>query len=245
VGELAVSLASLSLGPIAYAQGRRVRASLPPPCAAAGAPHGTIEPGAPATRTLHLLVIGESTVAGCGIATQEEAMPAQVARVLAAREQARVHWSGIGRIGITAARVARELEDDVAGAARADVVVIALGVNDVLTQNSARGFARDMAGVVAMVRRHHGAAAIVVAGVPPVGRFPALPQPLRGLLGWRARRLDRAARAYAGTDATVTYLPMQVESADRALFADDGFHPSAQGAALWARALVAALTTSR
>ena len=109
MGELALSLASLPLGPIAYAQGRRVRASLPPPCAAAGRPLGTVEPEAPATRTLHLLVIGESTVAGCGIATQDEAMPAQVARALAVREQARVHWRGIGRIGITAARVVHEL----------------------------------------------------------------------------------------------------------------------------------------
>jgi lysophospholipase L1-like esterase len=241
MGELALTLASLPLGPIAYAQGRRVRASLPPPCAAAGPAQGTIEPEGPATRTLHLLAIGESTVAGCGIATQDEAMPAQVARVLAAREDARVHWRGVGRIGITAARVARELEDDIAGAPKADAVVIALGVNDVLTQNSARGYARDMADVVALLKRQHPSAALVVAGVPPVGRFPALPQPLRGLLGWRARRLDRAAHAYAAGERGLRYVPMHVDQADRALFAADGFHPSALGAAVWARALVEAI----
>ena len=131
---------------------------------------------------------------------------------------------------------------EVAGAARADAVVIALGVNDVLTQNSARGFARDMAGVVGMMRRHHPSAFIVMAGVPPVGRFPALPQPLRGLLGWRGRRLDRAARVFADSAAGVTCVPMEIDHAERALFAADGFHPSALGAAIWARALAAAIS---
>lgn len=241
MGELLLSLASLPLAPMAYTQGRRVRASLPPPCAAAGPPHGTVDANARTTRVVQLLVIGESTVAGCGIATQDEALPAQVARALAAREGARVHWRGIGRIGITAARVARELEDETAAAPNADVAVIALGVNDVLTQNSARRFARDMAGVIGMIRRHHPSAFIVMAGVPPVGRFPALPQPLRGLLGWRARRLDRAAAASAAGDPGVRYVPMHVDHAERALFAGDGFHPSALGAAAWARSLAAAI----
>lgn len=238
MGELVLRLATLPVAPFAYAQGRRVRASMPPPCAAAGHPHGVaghLRPG-PHRR---LLVLGESTAAGCGIATQDEALAAHVAAALAERVQAPVAWRAIGCIGITARRAARELEAAVADEPQADVAVIALGVNDVLGQTSARAFVADLMAVVAMVQRHHGRTAVVLAGVPPVGAFPALPQPLRGLLGWRARRLDRAAWRHAKA-AGLVYVPTRLDGNDRALFAADGFHPSSAGCAVWGRALVQA-----
>jgi lysophospholipase L1-like esterase len=241
LGELALRLASLPLAPLAHAQGRRVRASLPPPRPAAGEPFGRAEPTTPWSRdALRLLVVGESTVAGCGIGHQRDAMAAHVAAALAAREHAPVEWRAVGLIGITARRVVRELEDQVAADGPADLAVIALGVNDVLQQTSARAFAGDLASVIAMVRRRQGPVPIVMAGVPPVGSFPVLPQPLRALLGWRARRLDRAAARLAALIDRVAYVPMRVDRGARALFADDGFHPSSEGCRVWAAALVAA-----
>src|SRR5688500_17404063 len=119
MGELVLRLAFLPVAPLAYAQGRRVRASIPPPCAAAGDPHGLAGHMGPGSAR-RLLVLGESTVAGCGIATQGEALAAHVAAALAERVQAPVAWSAIGRIGITARRAAREFEAAVAEEARAD-----------------------------------------------------------------------------------------------------------------------------
>jgi lysophospholipase L1-like esterase len=240
MGDLALRLASLPLAPLAYAQGRRVRASLPPPRAAAGDPFGHAEPPAAAERSLRLLVLGESTVAGCGIDHQRDALAAHVAAALAERDRAAVDWHAAGCIGITARRAAVELETQVAAVPRADLAVIALGVNDVLQQTSARRFAQDLADVIAMVRRHHADVPVVLAGVPPVGRFPALPQPLRALLGWRAAWLDRAARRLAAPD--VAYVATRPDNTARELFAWDGFHPSSAGCAVWARALVAAAT---
>ena len=238
MGELLLRLASLPLAPLAYAQGRRVRASLPLPRAAAGDPFGSVEaPNANAGPRLRLLVLGESTVAGCGIEHQRDALPAHVAAELAAREGASVDWHAIGRIGITAGRAARELEGEVETLPRADRAGVALGVNDVLQQTSARRFAADLGRVIAMVRRHHHGVPIVLGGVPPVGSFPALPQPLRALLGWRAAWLDRAARRLAAPG--VAYVPTRLDRSARELFAWDGFHPSPAGGAVWARALVA------
>jgi len=241
MGELALRLASMPLAPLAYAQGRRVRASLPPPSAAAGDPYGLVAPStASSGRTLGLLVLGESPVAGCGIASQREALAAHVAAALAERECADVAWRAIGRIGITARRAARDMEAEVASTRPVDLAVVALGVNDVLSQTSARSFAADLAAVIAMVRRHHVAVPVVLAGVPPVGSFPALPQPLRGLLGWRAWWLDRAAGRFAAESDRVVYVPTRLDRKARELFAADGFHPSARGCAVWARALVEA-----
>jgi lysophospholipase L1-like esterase len=237
MGEIAVRLLTLPFAPWAIAQGRRVRSGMPPMCAAAGEPRGTVEAGG---APLRLLVLGESTVAGCGIATQDEALGAQTARALAALSGRTIHWTAVGRIGVTAHQTARDLEAPVAAAPRSDLLVVALGVNDVMRQTSAAAFARDLAAVIAMARRHHGPLPAVVAGVPPVGSFPALPQPLRALLGLRAWWLDRAAARLAESDPRAAHVPMRVRGDLRHLFAADGFHPSAAGDAVWAAALAEA-----
>jgi lysophospholipase L1-like esterase len=237
MGEIAVRLLTLPLAPWAIGQGRRVRSGMPPMCAAAGEPRGTVEAGGVALR---LLVLGESTVAGCGIATQDQALGAQTARALAALCRRTVHWAAVGRIGVTARQAARDLEGPVAEAPRADLLVVALGVNDVMRQTPAAAFVRDLGAVIAMARRHHGPLPVVIAGVPPVGSFPALPQPLRALLGLRAWWLDRAAARLAAVDPRAAYVPMRVRGDLRHLFAADGFHPSAAGDELWAAALAEA-----
>src|SRR5262245_19610154 len=239
--DLALRVASLPLAPIAYAQGRRVCASRPPPRAAAGDPFGHAEPpDGTGARRLRLRVLGESTVAGCGIEHQRDALAAHVAFELAARPHAAVEWHAVGCIGITARRAACDLEAQAAAVPCADLAVVALGVNDVLQQTSARRFVADLADVIAMVRRHHADVPVVLGGVPPVGRFPALPQPLRALLGWRASWLDRAARRLVATG--VVYVETRFDTGARELFAWDGFHPSSAVWAMWARALVAAAT---
>lgn len=238
MGEIAVRLVTLPLAPWAILQGRRVRSGMPPMCAAAGEPRGSVR--VPSADTLGLLVVGESTVAGCGIATQDEALAAQTARALAARLGRTVEWTAVGRIGVTARQAARDLEAPVAAAPRADLLLVALGVNDVMRQTSAATYARDLRAVLAMARRHHGPVPAVIAGVPAVGSFPALPQPLRAVLGLRAWWIDRAAARLAGRDPLVAHVPMRIRGDRRHLFAADGFHPSAAGDAIWAEALAAA-----
>jgi lysophospholipase L1-like esterase len=60
MGEIAVRAVTLPLAPWAILQGRRVRAGMPPVCAAAGEPRGTVR--VPRADRLRLLVVGESTV---------------------------------------------------------------------------------------------------------------------------------------------------------------------------------------
>ena len=86
LGELALRLVSLPFAPLAYAQGRRVRARMPPPQPAGGEPFGLALPAVTSSAPpLGLLVLGESPVAGCGIALQRDALAAHVAAELAER----------------------------------------------------------------------------------------------------------------------------------------------------------------
>ncbi len=68
--------------------------------------------------------------------------------------------------------------------------------------------------------------------MPPLGRFPALPQPLRAVLGLRARLLDRAAARLAPRLPRVAHLPITL-AVTPALFCADGFHPGPAGYREW------------
>jgi lysophospholipase L1-like esterase len=151
-----------------------------------------------------------------------------------------VEWRAIGQSGATA-RTTRATLLERLPEGGADAVALVLGVNDTVTLRPAPLFARDLRELVRAVRRRTGDVPIVVAGVPPLGLFPALPQPLRGFLGLQARTLDiTAERLIRSTPATV-YVPTRgVGPAD---FATDGYHPGPVGYAVWGEALARALTT--
>ena len=72
-----------------------------------------------------------------------------------------------------------------------------------------------------------------------MSQFPALPQPLRSVLGLRAHVLDRAAMRVAAELKDVRHVPMPgrlVEDVAR-YFCSDGFHPSPAGYAVWGEVL--------
>ena len=236
--DLALRIAStlgLALAPVLVVQGRRVRRTTPRLPEAAG-PREGVAPGA--GPPLRLLVLGESTAAGVGAGDHSEAVAGQAARSLAAHAGRAVHWRVLGRNGATAATTRTELLAPAGGVA-ADVAVIALGVNDTLRLHGPGRWAADLRALIAAVRERCGAVPVVLSAVPPMERFPALPRPLRDVLGVRARLLDRTAARLAREMEAVSHVPMPPMEGDSAspFFCEDGFHPSVHGYRLWGAAL--------
>lgn len=180
-----------------------------------------------------LLLIGESTVAGVGVDSQSDALSGQLAAQLAARLSRPVCWQACGRNGATAAdtlAASLELPD-----ARWDAVVIVLGVNDTTHLTPRRRWRRSMA---ALIRRFADSSGqVVLTAVPPLGKFTALPHPLRGWFGLRAGLLDRDLRMLARMHAAVHVPFSAVFAAD--MLARDGYHPSANGYRAWAADIAA------
>lgn len=86
-------IASAPLMPVLALQGRGVRRRTPRLPPAGGAVSGTVHrPGRPA----HVVVLGESTVAGIGAATQSEALTGQLAIALAELTGRTVAWHAVG-----------------------------------------------------------------------------------------------------------------------------------------------------
>lgn len=222
------------LAPVLVRQGKRVRRTTPRLPEAPGPRTGEV-PGRGAP--VRLLVLGESTAAGVGAADHREGLAGQVAASVGAETGRPVHWRVIGRNGATAAGAHDELLVPAADVA-ADVAVVALGVNDTLRLRSPGRWTADLRRLIGALRERCGAVPVILAGVPPMGLFPALPQPLRGTLGLRAVVLDRAAARMAGTMEGVRHVsvPLPRDEVD-AFFCDDRFHPSPHGYAQWGAAL--------
>ena len=223
--------------PVLLIQGYWIRKRTPRLPDAAGRLQGTC---GPAVEPIELIALGESTVAGVGARTHETGLTGQLAAALAGQMQRSVNWLVAARSGINARQSLVELVPQLRGR-RADVVVIALGVNDAIEFHTARRWAADIELLIAAIRAEVGDALVLLAGVPPLAQFPALPPPLSFVLGARSNSLDAASVALARKLNRVIHVPFQIERREvRELFCVDGFHPSELGYRLWAEQLAAA-----
>ena len=210
----------LVLAPLLVAQAvaTRRRALVLPE--AAGARSGRV--GAGRGPALRLLIAGDSSAAGVGVADQDVAVAGHLSRALAEHIAAPVEWTLRARSGLTTRGVHRLLRDE--PSAPVDVAVVITGVNDVVDQVPAwRAVAHRQAlaeWLLAGERARH----VLFAPLPPIGRFPLLPEPLRRVLGADAERHDAAQARWAAGRSDVSHVPIALELvAD--VMAADGFHP--------------------
>jgi lysophospholipase L1-like esterase len=225
---------SLALLPVACVQGSATRRRVPRLPPAMPPHHGWI---AGAGTPIRVLAIGESTISGIGVSRGDETVTAVTARALARSTGRPVGWRAHGLSGATA-RVGLERLLPRVASEPADLLIVAFCVNDVTAYRSPAAFADDIAAIVTAVRRRVGNAAAVVGGVAPLASFPALPWPLRSILGWRSAALQAAADRLADR---LPKLAVERFSAPLApdLFASDGFHPNSKAHRLWGERIAA------
>lgn len=207
---------------------------LPP----AGGPDNGEVPGD--GEALRIVLLGESPVDGVGVSDHRDALGGQLAVHLARHTGRRIRWHAVGRNGMTARKALRHLVPRLPQAP-ADLLVIALGVNDCMILSRPGRWASDLRHLILRARAHLGGhVPVALSAVPPMDRFPALPRPLSLVLGLRSRALDAAARAVARRMPGVRHVPLTGQRAGREHFCEDGFHPSTLGYERWAALLAEA-----
>jgi lysophospholipase L1-like esterase len=218
-------IAAFSVGPIMYIQGMIVRkyaAELPE---AVGPRAGVIGQGKP----LRVLVLGDSSAAGVGVQTQDEAIAGQLASQLADKFQ--VSWKLLAKTGATTKSHTQALLEQVEG--KFDAAMICLGVNDVTHGVNLKVWLKQQARLYDILQSHFGVKDIYVSGIPPIKYFPLLPQPLRWFLGRRADRFDHWLAALINNRQNCFHIPITFPH-DNSLMASDGYHPKASVYAEWA-----------
>lgn len=215
------------LAPILIYQGKSLRRRIPRLPEAAD-PAGSVEGASPPIR---LAVFGDSTAAGVGAKRHEEALAGLLGAAVADRTGRGVSWRAVARSGATS-RTVRDLvpalvDGDVW---RPDVVVVLIGVNDLKNLRRLRDWDQDVPALLAAIRDVTGDATLIVSGMAPVIRFPALPHPMRAVMAVRARAMDQVLRRAAED----RYVSVNPEMIGGDFFAEDGFHPSSHGYRTWA-----------
>ncbi|TFD17090.1 SGNH/GDSL hydrolase family protein [Cryobacterium sp. TMT1-21] len=221
-------LAAVPLAPLLVTQARALRRDTPR-LPDAALPWTGSRPG---PDPLRILVLGDSTAAGVGALTQDEALPGWIAHEVAVRWGRGASWRAIGENGATAKDV-RERFVAEAAVVPFDLALLTIGANDALGLRSRSAFTRDVRSIVRTLRAAAPHADVLVSLMPRFDRFDLLPEPLRATLARHAASLDTGARlAVQGLDRVVA-IPTPPPYVD-GFFASDGFHPSALGYRLWA-----------
>jgi len=221
-------------------QARRVRKRMPSLPEALGERSG-LEGARDVPDLVRLLVVGDSTAAGVGVTSMRDALPPQLSAILAVRRGCTVAWTVSARTGATASVTAEELVP--AAPIEQDIAVVLVGVNDVLKMTPRQTWRASMDRLVDALEKHlRPGGQIVLSGLPNLWQFRAFPQPLRAVLAWHGRALDREVRQIAKRRQGVSHVAMPPASWPEQ-FAEDGFHPNAAAYRALAAHFAAALTT--
>ena len=230
---LAAAAVIMPVAPLLFLQGQYTRRKIGLLPDAAGDKTGLAGKGdAPAK----LFVIGESTVAGLGARTHEQALAGTFAVELGAKIRRPVRWTVVGRNGVTAKRTIDELIPMMPDE-RFDYVLIGLGGNDVMKLSSPRKWRRDMTRLLSIVRDKNPDAAIFITNCPMIKYSPAIPHPIKFLLWELSKMHDANIREFTAGMERVFYYHQPADVTLEGFFAD-GIHPSEQGYADWSAAMM-------
>lgn len=178
---------------------------------------------------LQLLHWGESTVDGVGVAETHMGFTAQIATSLHLQLKRNVHYVIHGHNGLKLG----QLIDQLPQANNWDLAIITMGVNDCKGLTSLKLWRKQLASCIQILRQQQ-AGPIFFTQVPPMGKFPALPQPLKYLLGIRSTLLNMVLQDVCDAHKNVFLLHTTL-NIEPGMMAEDGFHPSALGYQNWAQ----------
>ena len=197
--------------------------------------------GPPDGRPLVLAFLGDSTAAGLGVLRGRETPGALLAAGLASVAERRVRLLNVAKSGARSSDLARQV--DLALPQRPDLAVIMVGANDVTRHSPAAQCVRQLGEAVEALQAT--GCQVVVGTCPDLGTIKPVRPPLR----WVARRLSRqlaAAQTIAvvqagGRTVSLGSLLGPEFAARPEMFASDRYHPSAQGYATAAMAMLPSL----
>ncbi|QDP00819.1 SGNH/GDSL hydrolase family protein [Thalassotalea sp. PS06] len=209
-------LSGLALLPILFVQGKQVRRQTPVLPEPGGPRIGVDGNGKP----LKLLIVGDSAAAGVGTQQQDTALLGQTLKHL--KQSFEVSYQLVARSGATTAETLTVLET--LPSQSFDTVITSLGVNDVTSSVTLSTWRQQQAMLRSLLQDKFKAKQAIITKVPPMHRFPALPNPLRWYLGDRAKRFNEVLCQDVELEQRCQLLNLETAEKDIPM-ASDGFHP--------------------
>ncbi|WP_100642589.1 SGNH/GDSL hydrolase family protein [Alteromonas facilis] len=222
---------TLTLAPVLLYQGKHVRRNTP-----------TL-PEPEGNRTIfsnksacNILIVGDSSAAGVGASHQNTALLGNLRNALSPEP---VNITLIAQTGATS-HDGIEWMKSLPPSERADIVVTVFGVNDVTKNRSLAIWQSEQQALYQQIQNRFKGAKVVTCGLPPMARFPALPQPLRWYLGKRADEFDDALQQLIAHNPLQRFFSLRFID-DVSTMAQDGFHPGEPLYQAWGERLAAVI----
>ena len=220
--------AALGLSPLLIAQGRYVRSRVPKLPHAPKPWTGAL----PGPGPVKVVGFGDSTIAGVGVNNAELGLTAQFSKALHSTLGHGVTWRSVGQSGATSKDLLHRFLAD-AVAEPGDIVLISMGANDAKDLKPLGATIRRFQHVIDALTAGHPGATLLFSSLPAFYLFPTLPQPLRGIIYAHAQAIERSVRPLIESYPHAFMSPPPPSYHDT-FFAEDGFHPSADGYRDWA-----------
>ncbi len=175
------ALLSVPLLPLLYVQGKRVKASIPDLPEATG-PSGACTISGAVRPPIELLTLGESTMAGVGVATHQQGFAGTLANSLAQQWGTPINWKVYAKSGYTALQVTQQLVPTIAET-QAQLVVIGLGGNDAFGLNRPWLWRKHVTQLIDALKAKCPDAWLVFTPMPPIKAFPAFTPVMKRTVG--------------------------------------------------------------
>lgn len=231
-----------------YFQGKKIRKTIPKLPEASG-PKGivTFNSG----KKFRILCLGESTIAGIGVATHEEGFAGSLAKELSTRIEASILWTVLAKSGYTAKDVEQHLVPKIDQSY--DLIVIGLGGNDAFKLNSPMRWKTDVQMLINSIRIKNPLTPLAFTNMPAIKHFPAFTWTIRTVIGGRCELLrqalvkvvDRNENVYFSSEAIdmIVWAARYNVQEDPSAFFSDGVHPSMLTYQVWAKDFAKFLST--
>ncbi|MEO7945060.1 MAG: SGNH/GDSL hydrolase family protein [Candidatus Saccharimonadales bacterium] len=193
---------------------------------------------------LTYIVMGDSTGVGQG-GDYEKGIALSTSR-----ELAKTHIVRFQNFAISGARTAdvRQKQLAQAVALKPDVVLIAVGANDVTHLTSLKGIHLSLNEIIDALRAANPDVKIILTGSPQMGSVPRFPEPVASIARARTKSVNAVFEMVA-TEKQVTFAHIAdktgpIFDAHPELFAADKFHPTTTGYGVWIPVLNTAIASS-
>jgi len=183
---------------------------------------------------LEILGIGESPMAGVGIPKNSETLTALTSLCLSKLMDIKVNWRILAESGLTINNLNKLIIEK--SPKDVDLIVVGIGGNDVFNLTSPWIWLKHLDSCVKYFLKDGKTPIILFSAVPCVGRFPAVPKPLRFAFGYWEFLLQKSLILFVNSNDNVFLLGERFPDG-KEYFMEDGIHPSKLAYELWSEKL--------
>lgn len=233
---------SLTLLPLLYFQGKNIRKNVPT-LPEAKETIGFVNNNF--SSDLHILTIGESTIAGVGVDYHKNGFTGALATTLSTKLQKNIHWRVYARSGYTVAKVTTKIIPKIEET-KVDIIVIGMGGNDAFTLNSPKKWLKDIENLINSIQKKFPEMPIYFTNMPPIKEFPAFTKTIKFVIGNLVEILGSELKNYLKSKKNIFYYDEVItlknwskrnnlSHKNSSLYFSDGVHPSELTYKIWAK----------